>query len=94
MSILKRAPNENKKKLLNFEKKKMILSTKGEYESYLNQINCHICKKSFEHQYINDENCSLVKEYCHYTGKYRGAAHSICNLKYANKERKSFGFLQ
>ena len=22
------------------------------------------------------------RDYCHYTGKYRGAAHSICNLKY------------
>ena len=23
-----------------------------------------------------------VKDYCHYTGKYRGAAHDICNLRY------------
>ena len=23
-----------------------------------------------------------VKDYCHYTGKYRGAAHNICNLRY------------
>ena len=23
-----------------------------------------------------------VKGHCHYTGKYRGAAHNICNLRY------------
>ena len=24
-----------------------------------------------------------VTDYCHYTGKYRGVAHSICSLKYS-----------
>ena len=23
-----------------------------------------------------------VKDHCHYTGKYRGAAYDICNLRY------------
>ena len=23
-----------------------------------------------------------VRDHCHYAGKYRGAAHSICNLRY------------
>ena len=27
--------------------------------------------------------CRKVGDHCHYTGKYRGAVHSICNLKYS-----------
>ena len=23
-----------------------------------------------------------VRDHCHYSGKYRGAAHDICNLRY------------
>ena len=23
-----------------------------------------------------------VRDHCHYTGKYRGASHTICNLRY------------
>ena len=29
-----------------------------------------------------DINHQLVSEHCHYTGKYRSAAHSIFNLKF------------
>ena len=29
-----------------------------------------------------DKNYLKVKDHCHYRGKYRGAAHSIYNLKY------------
>ena len=28
------------------------------------------------------KNNKKVKDHCHYTGKYRGAAHNICNLRY------------
>ena len=42
---------------------------------------CHICKKSYS---VDDDNKTYhkVRHQCHYTGKYRGAAHDICNLKY------------
>ena len=30
----------------------------------------------------NDKKQQKVRDHCHYTGKYRGAAHNICNLKY------------
>ena len=49
--------------------------TNEEKESYENQKICHICKKEF-----NNDN--KVRDNCHYTGKYRGAAHNKCNLNY------------
>ena len=35
------------------------------------------------HIYTNHKNYRKVKDLCHYTDKYRRAAHSICNLKYS-----------
>ena len=33
-----------------------------------------------------------VRDYCHYTGEYRGAAHNICNLKYSVPKKSSVAF--
>ena len=38
---------------------------------------CHICLKEF-----NDPKNKNVRDHCHYTGLYRGAAHNNCNLEY------------
>ena len=38
---------------------------------------CHIFLKEF-----NDPKNKTVRDHCHYTGLYRGAAHNNCNLKY------------
>ena len=39
---------------------------------------CHICMKPFD----DPEKNWKVRDHCHYTGLYRGAAHNNCNLKY------------
>ena len=39
----------------------------------------YIYKKEFDK---SDKKDYKVRDHCHYTGKYRGAAHNICNLRY------------
>ena len=70
-------------KIVNFKKKKMKLLTKEQQESYENAKICYICKEKFENKYVKDKKYCKVRDHCHYTGEYRGAAHSICNLKYS-----------
>ena len=42
---------------------------------------CHICEKKFSTD-DNNETYHKVRDHCHYTGKYIGAAHDIYNLRY------------
>ena len=60
------------------KKKETTPLTNGESESYENQKICYICEKEFS---TNKKHCK-VRDHCHYAGKHRGAAHSICNLRY------------
>ena len=38
------------------------------------------------------ENYCKVRDDCHYRGKYKGAAHSICNLGYSVLKKIPIGF--
>ena len=50
--------------------------TKKQWKKYKKATKCHICYKPFT---LRDPK---VRDHCHYTGLYRGPAHSLCNLKY------------
>ena len=70
-------------KIINYEKKEEIILTNEEKESYEQQEICYICREEFctdieDGEYVNKKK---VKDHCHYTGKFRGAAQSICNLR-------------
>ena len=70
--------------IINCKEKEMTTSTSDVITRYESQKVCHICKEEF----CYDKNKSSefkryhkVRHHCHYTGKFRGAAHSTCNLR-------------
>ena len=80
---------EQKMRTINYEQKPMITLTNEENESYENQQIYHICEREFCTNKDNKEEfkkMQKVRDHCHYTGKYRAAAHSICNLCFKIKK--------
>ena len=68
-------------KIINYEKKEIIPLTKKEEKKHNKQKVCHICKKGFSTD-DSYKKYHKAKDHCHYTEKYTGAAHDICNLRY------------
>ena len=63
----------------------MITLTDSENKFYKEQEKCHICQKEFCYDKNEKNKFKLYqkgRDHCHYTAKFRGAAHSICNLRY------------
>ena len=59
--------------------------TDNENKYYEEQKECYRCQKEFwcdKNQKMKFKLYKKVRDHCHYTGKFRGAAHSICNLNY------------
>ena len=63
---------------------KMVI-TEEEEQQFKEATNCWICGKKLN---LEDR----VRDHCHYTGKYRGAAHNTCNLKYSKPNNISVFF--
>ena len=59
--------------------------TEEEEENFNQASNCWICGQLLN---LGDR----VRDHCHYTGRYRGAAHNRCNLKYRKPNNISVFF--
>ena len=55
---------------------KMIFKIQEEIQ-YEKETKCWICNGKFD-----DDKNYKVRDHCHFTGRYREAAHNLCNLKY------------
>ena len=74
---------EDVKEIANIPDVEMIFGP-DELKQFNNTTKCWICNEEFddtadEKGYRKNEK---VKDHCHYTGRFRGAAHNSCNLKY------------
>ena len=82
--------NEQKYQRKELEQLSCYVTKEGEFEIIIlkkpdqkdkykakQQTDCYLCKKPLLQKNYRD----AVKDHCHLTGKYRGAAHNECNLK-------------
>ena len=51
--------------------------TPQEEREYRRATTCHICNDEFSEDHVKGYK---VRDHCHFTGEFRGAAHNICNL--------------
>ena len=62
---------------LSLPKKAMIPLSKEEWKSFHETTVCWLCQGKF-----GEKRLAKVRVHCHFTGKFRGAAHQSCNLKF------------
>ena len=71
------------REIANLENKDMIFTPENEKE-FINALNCWICE-----EYMGNDR---VRDHCHFTGKFRGAACNSCNLKLKRQNNISVFF--
>ena len=62
---------------LSLPKKEMIPLSKEDWKKFRESEVCWLCQGKF-----GEKNLSKVRDHCHFTGNFRGAAHQSCNLKF------------
>ncbi len=83
MEVFMKRIDELNKELRDVFKKTMLILrlTTVDKARYDNAMKCYCCDQPFKE---NDDAKKKVKDHCHITGQYRGAACSYCNLNNLN----------
>ena len=64
------------------KKKENVTINRKELNLHQNATECYIFRKRFLKKFVNDKSYQKVTNHCDFTGKYGGAAHSTCNLRF------------
>ena len=75
--------------IINFKKKTNEVINKGAARII---SKFKYCKEKFENKHVKDKKYCKVRDRSHYAGEYRGATHSIFNLKYSVPEKIHIAF--
>ena len=78
---------EHAMRIINFKKKKWNYLRNSNRNHMKMQKSVIYIKEKCGNKYVEDKRYHKVKDQCHYTGEYGGAAHSICDLKYSVSEK-------
>ena len=70
--------------IINYRKKREVINKwTEELLSKLKNLLYFCYNEKFEDEHATDKKYCKVRDHCHYTGEYRGAEDSICNLRYS-----------
>ena len=76
---------ENKMTFCVKSTKKDIIMTEEDEEDFRNNNICRFCEKNIDYD--------KVRDHCHLTGKYKGPAHSICNINVTEDQSNFIPFI-
>ena len=76
------------RKIIKKQFNKNLIMSKEEEHLFQQSNSCWICKKLID----NDE--EKVRDHCHITGKFRGAAHWNCNINFQLTTKSSCNISQ
>ena len=70
---------EHAMKIIDFKKKKTI----SKIAAGIKWKYFYICKEKLKKKIFERQKYCKLRDYCYYTGEYRGAVHNICDLKHS-----------
>ena len=70
---------------MSFRKSKSMKFTESDEKKFRRAKECWICGRKFS--FMERFSKETVRDHCHYTGKFRGAAHSSCNLRWRRTKK-------
>ena len=73
---------EHAKSIIDFENKKTLPLKRKQLKSFIDADVWYIYQIRFLRNLSKNISCKKVGDHCHYLGKYRSEAQSICNLKF------------